>query len=133
MQTKLQITQRAANLMASSYHCSEAIFIAVGDEYLPELSDPMIKMTTPFAGGIGGTHLELCGAFTGALMVIGALHGRSDLSNDDACQKLAADFRTAFLEKFGSLTCSELRQGACGQLTKDAALLLIKMLDDFVG
>jgi C_GCAxxG_C_C family probable redox protein len=133
MQTKSRTAQRAADLMASSYHCSEAIFIAVGEEYVPELSEPMIKMSTPFAGGIGGTHQDLCGAFTGGLMVIGALHGRADLVNDDDCQKLAADFRFAFLERFGSLTCSDLRQGACGQLTKDAALLLMEMLDGFAG
>ena len=39
---------------------------------------------------VGGTHEELCGAFTGGLMVIGVLHGRiSAKENDDYCQQLA--------------------------------------------
>ncbi len=129
--SKEEAAQHAADLMANEYHCSEAIFIAVGEHELGELSEGMIKMTTPFAGGIGGQHLDLCGAFTGGVMAIGAAQGRADSSvNDDACQSLAADYRNAFLEKFGSLVCEDLKQGACGELTRQASLLLMNLLDE---
>lgn len=123
--------QRAALLMTQGYHCSEAIFIAVGEQFLDEITEPMIRMSTPFAGGVGGQHIDICGALTGGLMVIGALRGRTNANiNDDDCQSLAADFRNAFQEKFGSVICADLRQGACGELTRQASLLLMNMLDE---
>lgn len=132
--TKKQAAQRAADLMANNWHCSEAIFIAVGEHELGEVSEQMIKMSTPFAGGIGCQHVDLCGAFTGGVMAIGAAYGRADSSvNDDACQALAADYRNAFLEKFGSLICSDLKQGACGELTRQACLVLLDMLEETKG
>jgi C_GCAxxG_C_C family probable redox protein len=129
--TKAQAAQRAADLMANRWHCSEAIFIAVGEHELGDLSEQMIKMSTPFAGGIGGQHLDLCGALTGGIMAIGAARGRADSSIDDqACQTLAADYRNAFLEKFGSLICADLKQGECGELTRQASLLLMDLLEE---
>ena len=129
--TKAQAAQRAADLMANDWHCSEAIFIAVGEHELGKVSEQMIKMTTPFAGGIGCQHLDLCGAFTGGVMAIGAARGRADSSvNDDACQALATAYRTAFLEKFGSLICADLRQGACGEITRQASLVLMDLLEE---
>jgi C_GCAxxG_C_C family probable redox protein len=129
--TKAQAAQRAADLMANRWHCSEAIFIAVGEHELGDLSEQMIKMSTPFAGGIGGQHLDLCGALTGGIMAIGAARGRADSRIDDqACQTLAADYRNAFLEKFGSLICADLKQGACGELTRQATLILMNLLEE---
>jgi C_GCAxxG_C_C family probable redox protein len=130
-QQQQQAAQRAADLMAKDYHCSEAIFLAVGQHVLGDVSEGMVKMTTPFAGGVGCLHTDLCGALTGGLMVIGARDGRTDSAiNDDQCQKLAADFRTAFKAKFGSVICEDLKKGACGQLTKEAAELLLEMLEE---
>ncbi|MCD4671478.1 MAG: C-GCAxxG-C-C family protein [Anaerolineaceae bacterium] len=124
-----QAAQRAADLMAKDWHCSEAIFAATGDYYLGKLSEAMIGMSTPFAGGIGCEHHDLCGALTGGLMVIGALHGRADGKvNDDKCQRLAATYRSAFLKKFGSLTCADLNQGNCGELTREACLVLMEVM-----
>ena len=129
--SKEEAAQHAADLMANEYHCSEAIFIAVGEHALGEVSENMIKMTTPFAGGIGSQHKDLCGALTGGIMAIGAIDGRSDSKvNDDACLALASTYRDAFLEKFGSLVCEDLKQGACGELTRQASLLLMNLLDE---
>ena len=129
--TKAQAAQRAADLMANDWHCSEAIFIAVGEHELGEVTDQVIKMSTPFAGGVGGQHLDLCGALTGGLMAIGAARGREDSSVDDkACQTLAANYRNAFLEKFGSVICDDLKQGACGELTRQASLILMDLLEE---
>lgn len=129
--TKDQAAQRAADLMANDWHCSEAIFIAVGEHELGEVSEQMIKMTTPFAGGVGGESKDMCGALTGGLMAIGASGGRADSSvNDDDCLALATNYRNAFLDKFGSVICSELKQGACGDLTRQACLLLMDLLEE---
>jgi len=129
--TKDEAAQHAADLMADGYHCSEAIFIAVGKHELGKVTDEMIRMTTPFAGGIGSQHKDLCGALTGGIMAIGAIDGRSDSRvNDDNCLALTSEYRDAFLEKFGSLVCEDLKQGACGEITRQASLLLMNLLEE---
>ncbi len=50
--------------------------IAVGEHILGPLEDREIRMTTAFAGGVGGTTLENCGAFSAGVMIIGGLYGR---------------------------------------------------------
>lgn len=49
---KEQLMVKAGNLLESGYHCSEAIFLAIGRHYLGELDAQAVRMTTPFAGGI---------------------------------------------------------------------------------
>jgi C_GCAxxG_C_C family probable redox protein len=128
--TKEQAAQRAADLMANDWHCSEAIFIAVGEHELGDVNDQMIKMTTPFAGGVGGQYKDSCGALTGGLMAIGATQGRTDSRiNDDDCLNLATDYHDAFLEQFGSTLCADLKGGDCGELTRQACLILMDLLD----
>jgi len=64
----------------------------------------MVRLATPFAGGVGDTFSELCGAFTGGLMVIGGVYDRAEAGvNDDRCQDHAESFREAFKEEFGWL------------------------------
>ncbi|MDP2966726.1 MAG: C-GCAxxG-C-C family protein [Pelolinea sp.] len=89
--TKHEIITNAGDLLNAGYHCSEAILLAVGGHYLGEVTPQAVRISTPFAGGVGSTRMELCGALTGGLMVIGGLAGRESMDiNDDSCQALAA-------------------------------------------
>lgn len=63
--TQKTILQKAGGLMNAGYHCSEAILLAVGGHYLGDVPPQAVRMSTPFAGGVGSTHLDLCGALTG--------------------------------------------------------------------
>lgn len=113
--------------------------LAVGEHYLGhEKTMQALPFASPFAGGVGGTRAELCGALTGGLMVIGGLHGREDgPTPDQECQDLAAKYRADFLQEFGWLKCGELRehwignagQETCRLLVERAASLLIRNLD----
>lgn len=129
----------AGDLLEKDYHCSEAVFLALGRHYLGEVCDLSIKMVTPFAGGVGCTHNDLCGALTGGLLLIGALHGRSDAHmNDDFCQQLAAQFRERFYQHFEYLNCEDLRKNwresqglkSCRKIVEDAAVILIDLLEN---
>jgi C_GCAxxG_C_C family probable redox protein len=135
---KQLIVSKTGDVFESGYHCSEAVFLGVGGNLLGELHSQAVRLTTPFAGGVGSTNLELCGALTGALMVIGGLHGRTQAGADDTrCQELAAAYRAAFLQRFGWLKCQDLKEhwiGNCGQpncraLVEGAARLLLELLD----
>ena len=96
---KQHIVAETGAFFDSGCHCSEAVLLGAGGNLLGELHPQVVRLATPFAGGVGSTNLELCGACTGALMVIGGLHGRAQAGADDArCQELAAAYRAAFLQ-----------------------------------
>lgn len=124
--------------MENGYHCSEAILLALGEHYLREIDPLALRISTPFAGGVGGTHLETCGALTGGILLIGALYGRADgQTNDDRCLALTAAFRDRFQKEFGYTNCQALKdhwvgkadQTSCKNLTERTAGLLIEILE----
>lgn len=95
-------------------------------------------MTTLFAGGLGGSHEELCGALAGAIMVMSALYGRTDCRVDDTeARSLARQYRDLFLAEMGYTCCGPLRErangpqgtGSCRPLVERAAMLLLELLD----
>ena len=111
--------------------------LAVGGYYLGELADREIRMTTGFAGGIGESFLNNCGAFSAGVMIIGALYGRTSADkNDQVCQDLAAQFQERFQDRFNTINCGKLREekygsgGAepCSVLVERAAGILIDLL-----
>jgi C_GCAxxG_C_C family probable redox protein len=140
MDTRLKkaIMDRARDYLQSGWHCSEGILLAAGAHYLPDALPNLIKIAAPFSGGVGGTQEDLCGAFSGGLMVIGALHGREHASdNDDHCLTLTKQYRERFLSYFGSLRCKDLReewvgkpgQTDCAELTAQAVGLLVEVIE----
>jgi len=111
--------------------------LAVGGYYLGELTDREIQMTSGFAGGIGESFLNNCGAFSASVMIIGAIHGRTSADEEVlVCQDLAAQFQERFQERFDTLNCGKLREekygsgGAepCSVLVERTARLLIDLL-----
>ena len=119
------------------WHCSEGILLVVGEYYLGEINPQALRISTVFAGGVGSTNEELCGALSGGLMVIGAMHGRTDpRASDDRCMHLGAAYRERFLEYFGHIRCADLKehwigkkgQETCAALVADAAGVLVDVL-----
>jgi hypothetical protein len=64
---KAIIAKRCGELLDAGYHCSEAMLVGLGSLLTP-LHPQTIKMSTGFAGGIGSTKAEVCGALTGGVM-----------------------------------------------------------------
>jgi len=109
-----KIGARAAEIMRQGLHCSEAILRWFNTELGLGLDDAALKMATGFAGGIGCAR-DVCGALTGAIMVIGALYGRSRPGIDDQkCQELCKRLRADFINEFGSSSCEYLTKGVWG-------------------
>jgi len=138
--TKRQkISEQAGSMLDDGYHCSEAVLWA-GRQLFPEYISPqMQRLTTPFAGGIGCTAANICGALTGAIMVIGSGYGRQDGTSDDSeCQNLAAEFHTIFEAEFGYTCCSDIKenwrgkpgQENCNILVCRTCQLLLDLLDE---
>ena len=111
----------------------------MGEHVLAELPPMCMRMATPLAGGIGCTHEEACGALTGGALVIGALHGRVDATqNDDLAQSLTVTYRDRFRQEFGTTCCGPIRDwvdspegpGACAVIVERAARILLDVLED---
>jgi C_GCAxxG_C_C family probable redox protein len=105
----------------------------VGEHALGTVDSRMLKLSTAFAGGVGGTQQELCGALSAGILIIGARHGRDRPDVDDhRCQALAADYRMRFLETFGTTRCDKLRlrHRPCASLVAQAAHVLLEILDE---
>jgi C_GCAxxG_C_C family probable redox protein len=109
----------------------------VGEHVLGPLDAKSLRMATPFGGGVGGSREEACGAFTGGLMVIGGLHGRTKADEDDQlAYDLAVQYRQAFLDLLGTTQCDPIRKryqkadgsGGCDQVVEWAARTLFDLL-----
>ena len=77
--------EKALALFDQKYHCSQAVLAAFADECgLTE--QQALKLGACFGGGMRKG--EVCGACTGALMVLGALYGQYDKA-DPASREIA--------------------------------------------
>jgi C_GCAxxG_C_C family probable redox protein len=101
--------------------------LAVGRQILGNIDDQTIRMTTGFAGGVGGTHHDLCGAFSSGVMILGALYGRVDSSKDDTrCREIVKEFRHRFESQLGAVYCHELRVEDYGSQGKEPCSVLVE-------
>ena len=115
--------------------------LAVGEHVLRDFDRRMVRIATPFAGGVGGTEEEMCGALSGGVMVVGALHGRREAHVDDEkARELAARYRERFAEEFGTTRCGPIYEemhasggpGSCKSVGERAALALLEVLNEGV-
>jgi C_GCAxxG_C_C family probable redox protein len=107
--------------------------LAVGEHTLGHVDDQILMLTTGFAGGVGNTRQDICGALSAGVMIIGALHGRAQATVDDRrCQLLAARYRERFVRAFGSTCCGELRQRhpSCAALVEQASRILLEVIEE---
>jgi len=73
-----QIRQRARKNFSLGYNCAECVFEAVISLVDTGLPPEVRKVATGFGGGMG-LFGDTCGAVSGAVLAVSAVHGRSDL------------------------------------------------------
>ncbi|MCH5206423.1 MAG: C_GCAxxG_C_C family protein [Oscillospiraceae bacterium] len=99
---------KAVELYGQGFYCSQAVFAAFAEE-LGLDEKQALKVGSCFGGGM--CKGEVCGACTGALMVLGMKYGRY-IADDWDVQTKANDMALKFLEQFGeengSYICNEL-------------------------
>lgn len=100
--------EKALEYFGSNFNCSQAVFAA----FAPELGfdeETALRLAAGFGGG--ARKGELCGAVSGALMVLGMKYGHCHLGNADEkaeSNRIAADFMNRFLAANESVVCREL-------------------------
>ncbi|MCI7734817.1 MAG: C-GCAxxG-C-C family protein [Dysosmobacter sp.] len=98
------------------YSCAQSVAGAFADltGWEPE---QLFAAAGSFGGGVGGSHEELCGAISGALLVLGLLYPHTQGEDREAKRKvfdLAKRFRQRFFETFGHTRCGNLLRARCG-------------------
>jgi C_GCAxxG_C_C family probable redox protein len=86
----------AETCFADGFMCSQAVLSAFADDLgLPRPT--ALKIAEAFGGGMGLG--ETCGAVTGALMVIGLKHGRTE-ADDGHAKERTKELTRQFIEQF---------------------------------
>ena len=100
----------AVKLFNSGYVCSQAVFAA----FSPKLGlekNQALKIGACFGSGMRKG--EVCGACTGALMVLGLKYGESKAMSNEACERFLDEFK----KENGSYICNDLL--GCDITTKE--------------
>lgn len=99
---------KAQKYFSNNFNCSQAVFTTFATEMgIDEVI--ALKIATQFGGG--ARKGEMCGAVSGALMVLGLKYGHCHVQNDEEkanAYRIAEDFMNRFIEKNGTVVCREL-------------------------
>ncbi|MHA2202659.1 MAG: C-GCAxxG-C-C family protein [Candidatus Hodarchaeales archaeon] len=129
-------------------NCAQAIFTAYGEQLGSGRVDyeTCLKIASAFGGGIARTG-NVCGALTGALMVLGLKYGGIERKEQEKANEVAGQFLNEFKSLHGSIICRELinhnlitkddlkqafEKGAfnnCPKFVEDVSMMLEKLLD----
>lgn len=97
--------EKAEALFMEGLNCSQSVFCAFADEFGMDLETAK-KVSSGLGGGVGRMR-EVCGAVTGATLVLGMRHGPDKSAVYPAVQDFCARFKAAC----GSIVCRELLEG----------------------
>lgn len=93
--------ENAVNLFEEGYVCSQAVFAAYSEEFDVPM-EQALKIGACFGSGM--RKAEVCGACTGALMVLGLKFGEDKSQSNEACKR----FLDTFKKINGSYICRDL-------------------------
>lgn len=140
---------KAVELFEHRFMCSQAVFAAFAEQF-GITEKQALQIGACFGGGM--SKAEVCGACTGALMVLGMKYGQYDENDTDsraAESAKASEFLEEFKKRNGSFICREIlhcdistdegkeyaRSNGlygryCTEMVRSAAEILTEMLGD---
>lgn len=101
-------TDKALELFSNNFNCSQAVLTAFATDF--GLDEKLALMIGTSFGG-GARNGEMCGAVSGALMVLGLKYGHFDASDSEQKSRayaIAAEYTKRFKEANGSIVCRDL-------------------------
>ena len=111
--------EKAEAYFRQGYNCAQSVLLAFGD--MTGLDDETaLRVSSSFGGGLGRLR-EVCGAVSGACMVLGLVKGYTDPDDREgkrAQYRLVQEFAERFREQNGSIVCRELLSGVQTVLTR---------------
>lgn len=134
-----KFTCEAVKLYQDGYSCSESVLRAAIESGVVETDniEELTKVATVFSGGLSSGCL--CGAISGAQIILGLLYGRSDNVESSAnARKMAKEFIEEFKKKHHTTCCRALtakydfnsndRKKHCAMLVEDSATILLDLI-----
>lgn len=145
-----QRTDKAVELFKRGFNCSQAVFAAFAGEFGMD-EETALKVSAGLGGGVGRSR-EVCGAVSGAAMLVGFKYGAT--TGDDAeakakCYAVVQEIISEFKQTNPSIVCRELlslgegentnptpeartqqyyKKRPCVQIVEDAARAVEKIL-----
>lgn len=101
-------TERALELFSSNFNCSQAVLTAFAPDF--GLDEKLALMLGTEFGG-GARNGEMCGAVSGALMVLGLKYGHFDSADNEQKSRayaIAVEYTRRYKEANGSIVCRDL-------------------------
>ena len=109
MNEKQSRADEALECFNSGFYCSQALLTTYCDD--PGLDrETALRLSCGLAAGMGRLG-SVCGAVTGAYLVIGLMHGNVSPDDKEAVERtfsLVQEFDKRFVAKHGSSNCREL-------------------------
>ncbi len=100
--------KKAVDYYSNNFNCTQGVFTAYAVEH--GIDEKLaLKLATNFGGG--ARKGEMCGAVSGALMVLGLLYGHSESEDHETKARsyaLSEEYRSRFIRENGSVVCREL-------------------------
>ncbi|MBQ4113937.1 C_GCAxxG_C_C family protein [bacterium] len=117
---------RAAEYFQNGFSCSESLIKwAIDEKLVPE---ELLPVATPFSGGMGVGCL--CGAISGAQMIIGSQFGRDNkYGNEMIARSKAKEFIQKFTEMHKATCCRVLTRGL-DMASPERKAHCVNMVDD---
>ena len=100
--------EKAVNYFSQKLHCSQSVLAACAEE-CGITEEEALKLGSCFGGGMRKGHV--CGAVSGALMVLGLLYGQKSVGDTEGLQlsnKVNDLMMARFKERCGSYICNDL-------------------------
>jgi C_GCAxxG_C_C family probable redox protein len=98
--------ESAVAIFGQNYNCSQSVFSAFAAQFgLDKVT--AFKLASPFGGGVARRG-EICGAVTGALLVLGLARGADIPAGKEEVYRLSQEFMHLFEEKHSSVLCRDL-------------------------
>ena len=100
--------EKALELFANNFNCSQAVLTVFAADF--GLDEKLALMLGTQFGG-GARNGEMCGAVSGALMVLGLKYGHFESENNEQKSRayaIATEYTNRFKELNGSIVCRDL-------------------------
>ena len=102
-------SERAVAMFVDGYSCAQSLLATYGPD-LGLARETALKAAAPFAGGVSRTD-GLCGAASGALLVLGLKYGHVHPDDEDGAARsrtMTRDFLRRYGTRLGCTSCTAL-------------------------
>lgn len=118
---------------AEDYNCAEKILYGANQAYNLGLDQKALKVSAGFGGGMG---LSLvCGALTGAIMVLGVMFVKEKAHESTRIKDLTQELLLTYKKEMGNMNCGPLKlryrtpETKCNQVIIAAAQILDQIVE----